>query len=85
MQDGSTTIVPFEDPKATISSRDARLRLAVRVAVQGRYNKTAASTEDDAFTELSSKINDAHVAFETFSTLRKDGPVTRQTAPAADR
>ncbi|MBR7824833.1 hypothetical protein KDK95_00830 [Actinospica sp. MGRD01-02] len=72
--DGTTDIETFDDPTASVTARDARLRHAVRVAVQGSAGKTAASDEENAFNELCSKILLADEAFQNYRVIRNQDP-----------
>lgn len=72
--DGTTDIETFDDATASVTKRDARLRHAVRIAVQGSAEKTAASAEENAFNELCRKILLADDAFQNYRTIRSQNP-----------
>ncbi|SFF93038.1 hypothetical protein SAMN05216251_1403 [Actinacidiphila alni] len=72
--DGTTDIEHFDDPTASVASRDARLRHAVRIATQGRAEETAASAEENAFNELCRTITLADDAFQTYRSIRSEDP-----------
>ncbi|MEV6761336.1 hypothetical protein AB0926_34645 [Streptomyces griseoincarnatus] len=72
--DGTTDIETFDDATASVTARDARLRHAVRIAVQGSAEKTAASAEENAFNELCRKIVHADEAFQNYRAIRSQNP-----------
>jgi hypothetical protein len=72
--DGETEIELVDDAAATVTVRDARLRQAVRIATQGRAEKTAASDEETAFTALCRHITQVDEAFRRYRAIRNEDP-----------
>lgn len=72
--DGTTNVETYDDSTVSVTARDARLRHAVRIAVQGSAEKTSASAEENAFNELCRRIVLADEAFRNYRAIRSQDP-----------
>lgn len=74
VNEAKTKVERVDDPLASVSLRDGRLRQAVRFATEGTADSTGVNDEETAFTVMAAAITKAYEKFKDYRTIRNEDP-----------